>query len=73
MPPAELSAAAIDGRLRRIFKPRKDGSYLLDESWVAQYRDKDTRDKLLSMFEKVGYNVDRVGERMGFQLKFLNM
>ena len=32
-PPAMLTDKAIDCRLRRMFKPRADGTYPLDEHW----------------------------------------
>ena len=51
LPPPVLSQSAIEGRLRRIFKPRKDGTFLVDQSWVKQFNEKDNRDQLYSMFE----------------------
>lgn len=61
-PPPVLSQSAINNRLRRVFQPRADGSYLVDSSWIDQYKDKESRDKLFAMFEKVGYVVDWVWE-----------
>ena len=58
-PPPILSEKAIDSRIRRVFKPRADGSTLLDDTWQQQWANKESRVKLLEMFEKVGYNVDR--------------
>ncbi len=60
IPPPQLTEKAIDSRLRRIFKPRADGTMLVDESWRQQWADKEGRIKVLEMFEKVGYNTDRV-------------
>ena len=62
IPPPVLTQSAINNRLRRVFQPRADGSYLVDSSWVEQYKDRESREKLFSMFEKVGYVVDRVWE-----------
>ena len=67
LPPPVLSQSAIEGRLRRIFKPRKDGTFLVDQSWVKQFNEKDNRDQLYSMFEKVGYNPDR-GAKLELEL-----
>ena len=58
IPPPVLTEKAIDSRLRRIFKPRADGTLLVDESWRQQWADKEGRIKVLEMFEKVGYNTD---------------
>ena len=60
IPPPQLTEKAIDSRLRRVFKPRADGTMLVDESWRQQWADKEGRIKVLEMFEKVGYNTDRV-------------
>lgn len=60
LPPPQLSEKAIDSRLRRVFKQRADGTMLVDESWKQQWADKEGRIKILEMFEKVGYNTDRV-------------
>jgi len=59
IPPPILSEKAIDSRIRRVFKPRADGSTLLDDTWQQQWANKESRVKLLEMFEKVGYDVDR--------------
>ena len=59
-PPEPLSQGAIYKRMYRIFKPRKDGTYQVDKSFVDAYADvKGGRLELESMFEKVGYSVDR--------------
>lgn len=60
-PPPELSRSAIDGRLRRVFKKRKDGSYVVDQQWVDMFYDTTGtgRDEVLAMFEKVAYERDR--------------
>lgn len=60
LPPSILSEKAIDNRLRRVMRPRADGSMLVDESWVQQWHDKHNggREKIMEMFEKVAYSVD---------------
>ena len=62
-PPPILSERAIDSRLRRVFKVRADGTTLVDQQWCQQWADKEARVKLLEMFEKVGYNADRVAKK----------
>lgn len=62
IPPPVLSERAIDARLRRVFVKRRDGSMLLDDSWNSMWLDKTPgggREKLMSIFEKVGYVVER--------------
>lgn len=56
-PPAVLTDKAIDCRLRRMFKPRADGTYPVDEHWRLDAE----RDRT-SLFEKVGYDPDRVSQ-----------
>ena len=62
-PPAPLTRAAIDGRLRRVFKKRKDGSYVVDQQWVDMFSDTigNGRNEVMAMFEKVAYDRDRGG------------
>lgn len=76
IPPPILSEKAIDSRIRRVFKPRADGSTLLDDTWQQQWANKESRVKLLEMFEKVGYDVDRGAksdvELVVFFLKFIS-
>ena len=61
VPPPTLSASAIYNRLHRVFKRKKDGSFLLDDRWNEMWSDASGgRVELNSIFEKVGYNVDRV-------------
>lgn len=64
-PPPILSEKAIDSRIRRVFKVRADGTTLVDEQWCQQWASKEARVKLLEMFEKVGYDVDRVAQNIG--------
>lgn len=69
IPPAELTSNAIYCRLNRVFKAKKNGTVGLDEQWVASWQDVKGggRDHLFSMFEKVGYSVDRgLGQQFGF-------
>ena len=60
MPPPPLSPAAADARLRRVMAPRMDGTFLVSNDFVEMYRDKTGggRDKVLSLFERSGYNPD---------------
>ena len=61
VPPQVLSKSAIYNRLWRVFQRRKDGSRLVDQRWCDMWGDiGQGRNELESMFEKVGYNVDRV-------------
>ena len=56
-PPERLSEKAADARLRRVFKPRKDGTFLVNKDFVQMYHDihGGGRDKMLNLFEKAGY------------------
>ena len=57
--PPTRSDAAIAARLRRIFRPRADGKYLVSQEFLDQYRDlKGGRQKVLELFEKSGYDSD---------------
>lgn len=59
IPNEELSKGAIDKRFRRVFKPRKDGTFLVSEDFVKKYRSLgDERDQLMVMFEKCNYEPD---------------
>ena len=63
-PPEVLTEKAIYMRLHRVFKKRKDGTFQLEDSWNSAWTDVHGggRDQLYSIFEKVGYHTDRVGE-----------
>ena len=63
-PPAELSERAIYMRLHRVFKKRKDGTFILDDEWNKAWLDTDGggRESLYAIFEKVGYDRDRFPE-----------
>lgn len=66
MPAEALSQGAIDKRLRRIFTPRADGTYLVSSEFVKQYQQKgQDREKLLVMFEKCNYDSDWVWDGLG--------
>ncbi|CAE7242571.1 unnamed protein product, partial [Symbiodinium microadriaticum] len=59
LPPPELSVEAVKQRIRRIFTPRADGSYLVAADFVKQWADKSPqggRDKLMALFEKTAYH-----------------
>ena len=59
-PGEALSKEAIDKRLRRIFQPRSDGSYLVSDEFVKKYLSRgEDREKLLVMFEKCDYKPGR--------------
>jgi len=54
-PPKQLSASAIDKRLRRVLTPRANGTYLVPQEVIDAWNDKYDRDSVKSMFEKSGY------------------
>ncbi|CAE7745203.1 unnamed protein product [Symbiodinium sp. CCMP2456] len=65
-PPPELTKAAIKQRIRRIFTPRADGSYLVGEDFVRQWADKSEgggRDKMMALFEKTAYHREQFIKR----------
>lgn len=59
-PPQVLTDHAIYCRLRRIFKKKKDGTFVLDDRWNKAWLDihGGGRDSLYSMFEKCAYKPD---------------
>lgn len=61
-PPPVLTARAVYNRLRRVFQKRADGTSQLDDRWNDAWSDAkgSGRQELYAMFEKVGYNTDRV-------------
>lgn len=59
-PPAALSDGAINARLRRLMKPRGDGSYLVPEEVVRDWQNNETRDKIKALFERTAYDKDPV-------------
>ena len=63
-PPEPLSQKAVYARIRRVFQRRADGTFQLDDKWNEAWADTkgDGRRELYAMFEKVGYNPDRVDE-----------
>lgn len=68
IPPLVLSPMAIYCRMRRVFQKRKDGTMVLGDQWNDMWNDvSGGRIELQSMFEKVGYNVDRVCQTLCFQ------
>ena len=71
LPPPVLTDKAIDCRLRRVFKPRADGTYPVDEQWQKAWLDaKGDRTKVKALFEKVGYDPDRVSQNSHAPLGF---
>ncbi|OLP74858.1 hypothetical protein AK812_SmicGene45483 [Symbiodinium microadriaticum] len=55
-PPKQLSKQAVDRRLYRVVQPKTNGEYKVPKEVVDEYKDKDRRPKLMSMFEKLGYD-----------------
>ena len=47
--------SALKSRLRRIFKPRKDGSYQVAQELVDMYKQPDGQTKVMELFAKVNY------------------
>ena len=66
LPPPPLSRSAIYGRMRRMFQPKMDGTMPLDDQWNTMWKDckGGGRDQLMAMFEKVGFNPDRVSKNV---------
>ena len=44
--------------MNRIFTPRSDGTYLVDEEFVRKWTNLDTRDELNILVEKCDYQPD---------------
>ena len=65
-PPSLMGEKKMQERLRRIFKARADGSYLVPEDLLKDYQNKFTRPKIEALFEKVGYSPDWVLEKQMF-------
>ena len=65
-PPPPLSRSAIYSRMRRMFQPKTDGSMPVDDQWNNLWKDckGGGRDQLMAMFEKVGFNPDRVSKNV---------
>ena len=62
MPPPILSKSAIYNRVRRVFVKRANGTMQLDDHWNNLWSDihGGGREQVMAMFEKVGYDADRV-------------
>ena len=54
--PSDLSDGAIRKRIYRMVAPREDGSYLLPESVIREYKDPNTRHQIVREFEKCGWS-----------------
>ena len=54
-PPTQLSQSAVNHRLRRIMKPRADGSFLVPECVREKWKNLETRGEVMAMFEKAAY------------------
>ncbi len=59
-PPTRMGESKMKARLRRIFLPRADGTFLVPEDLVAEYKNINTRPRISALFEKVGYEPDWV-------------
>ena len=57
-PKEQLSPGAVDRRLRRIMTPRASGELKVPQDMVDQWKNKGSRHKVQSLFEKAGYNPD---------------
>ncbi|CAE7594831.1 osm1 [Symbiodinium sp. CCMP2456] len=55
----EISENAIYKRMYRVFKMREDGSYLVPEDLVQEWKNKSTRANVVKIFEKCGYNPEK--------------
>ena len=53
--PEDLSEGAIYKRMWRMFRPRADGSYLVPEEIISEWKNKSTRDNVVREFEKCGW------------------
>ena len=67
-PPPQLSDNAVKARLRRVFLPRADGSYLVPEDLVKEYKNINTRDRIQALYEKCGYNSTGVKNQVSLRL-----
>ena len=57
-PPPEISQKALDARLRRVTKPRSNGTYLIPEDIRKAYEDLHGggRDQVRFLFERAAYD-----------------
>lgn len=72
VPPEILSDAAIRSRIRRVFLKKHNGTTALDDRWNNMWADTSGggREKVMAMFEKCGYNVERCVEMSSIILTF---
>ncbi|CAE7491571.1 osm1, partial [Symbiodinium microadriaticum] len=52
----ELSENAMYKRMYRVFKMREDGSYLVPEELVQEWKNKNTRPNVVKIFQRCGYS-----------------
>ena len=57
-PGQQLSEGAIYKRLKRVFTPRADGSYIVPKEFVDKYKDLQSRQEVELLFEKCDYCPD---------------
>ena len=62
-PPPELSQSAIDKRLRRVMTLNSKGQSKVPAEIRDQWVDKYSREKVLALFEKAGYDPDRASKK----------
>ena len=61
LPPSQqLSYSDVDKRLRRIMTPRANGDLKVPQQVIDQWKNKNTRPDVMSLFEKSGYQPDWV-------------
>lgn len=59
-PPLKMTAGAIYKRLNRLTKPRANGTMKVPAEVADDYNDPARRSKVMLLFEKCGYETDRV-------------
>ena len=59
-PPLKMTAGAIYKRLNRVCTPKMKGQLKLPAEVIEDYKDPSRRKNVLLMFEKSGYDTDRV-------------
>ena len=57
-PGEELSEGAIYKRIKRVFTPRADGTYLVPKEFVEKWKDLKMRTEVELLFEKCDYCPD---------------
>ncbi|CAE7486429.1 unnamed protein product [Symbiodinium sp. CCMP2592] len=71
-PPEELpvlSEGAVYKRMWRVFRPREDGSYLVPQSVVAEYKNLTSRPNVVRAFERCGFCPDKFVKKVNKTLE----